>query len=227
MPAEMTYVPGGNFIFGPSGAEETRSTNPFYIDVHEATVEEYEACVVAAACTYGATGEEEEYATYMNYGSGKNRHPINYISWQEATDYCVWKGKRLATEEEWEKAARGEVGATYPWGEEDATGAFAVMKEGDGVAGCAVGSTGEVGQKTTGVSSYGAQDMAGNVLEWTDAWLSSEQTQRVLRGGSLFDGPNELKSSSRTSLEPGGRRGNTGVRCVVCTTAASGPGCVP
>lgn len=226
MPAEMTYVPAGDFIFGPSGAEETRTTNAFYVDIHEVTVEEYTACVAEEVCTYGATGDEWEYATYRNHDAGKNKHPINYVNWQEATDYCVWKGKRLATEEEWEKAARGPGGLTYPWGDEAATCEYALMMEADGAAGCAMDSTLEGGQKAQGVSPYGAHDMAGNVLEWTDSW-SSDPEKRVLRGGSLFHGVEGLKSSTRNSLAPLERHGSTGVRCVVCTAGASGPGCVP
>jgi len=194
----MAFVPAGDFTYG-SG--ETRTTGAFFIDIHEVTAGQYKACVDADGCQYnGGTG------SYHTYNNGKDNHPINYVSWHEAVAYCAWKGKRLPTEVEWEKAARGTDGRTYPWGNDAPTCDYAVMN------GCA-GDTQPVGSKEGGKSPYGAYDMAGNVWEWTNSWYSSNQSYRVLRGGSFVDNELLLRSSSRDLSFPTYRNLDYGFRC--------------
>ena len=100
----------------------------------------------------------------------------------------------------------------YPWGDETATCNYAVMNEGG--YGCGTDSTWEIGKKPNGVSPYGAHDMAGNVWEWTSSWWSSNQSYRVLRGGSFFHSEYYLRSSYRGSLySPDSRHYGFGFRC--------------
>jgi formylglycine-generating enzyme required for sulfatase activity len=200
----MVFVPAGNFTYG-SG--ETRTTEAFFIDIHEVTAGQYKACVEADECDYN--GSTSSY--YRTYNNNRDNHPINYVSWHEAVEYCTWKGKRLPTEVEWEKAARGTDGRTYPWGDETATCDYAVMYEGG--RGCGTDSTWPVGQKLNGASPYGVHDMAGNVWEWTDSWSSSSQSSRVLRGGSFNVSEDYLRSSDRGFHPPAYRNGLVGFRC--------------
>ena len=81
----------------------------FDVDLYELTAGDYKACVDASGCSYNC-GTGSNYT----YDNNKDNHPINYVNWQEAVDYCTWKGKRLPTEFEWEKAARGTDGRRYP-----------------------------------------------------------------------------------------------------------------
>ena len=216
----MVRVPAGDFFYGPGGGgSETLTTESFYIDIYEVTAWDYRTCVNAGVCSYnGGWGH------YHTYRESKENHPINNVNWQDAVDYCTWKGKRLPTEFEWEKAARGTDGRMYPWGDETATCNYAVMgQEGEGELGCGADSTWElgcgadstweVGQKPNGVSPYGAHDMAGNVWEWTSSWHSSSHTFRVFRGGSFNYHEPSLRCSHRNSHKPKGRYRNGGFRC--------------
>ena len=161
----------------------------YYIDVTEVTAADYAACVSAGGCTAAGSGA---YATYQV--AGKESHPINYVDWYQAEAYCIWAGKRLPTEAEWEKAARGADGRKYPWGNESPTCDVAVTSgcPGDTQPVCSVSPAGD--------SPYGLCDMAGNVFEWVADWYSSDYydtspannptgpnsgSTRVIRGGSF------------------------------------------
>jgi formylglycine-generating enzyme len=222
---------GGEFKMGsPLSPDEEpvhRVTVPtFEMLKTEVTVTQYATCVDASACT---VPDESAYfcPEDQNWGvSGQEGHPMNCVSWQQAVEFCTWMGGRLPTEAEWEYAARsgGQI-SPYPWGDEVATCAYAVMFEGG--YGCNVGYTAVVCSKTAGNTDQGLCDMAGNVREWvqdafhysydgapTDgsAWEGPDDSDRVTRGGSGFCDWNGVRVASRWGDSPSGIY-DVGLRC--------------
>ncbi len=207
---DEVLIPAGNFWMGCNVAVDPYCyTNGFpyhevyldgyYIDHTEVTVDAYSACVAAGGCT-----APPFISPYCNWGvAGRGLHPVNCVTWQQVYEYCAWAGKRLPTEAEWEKAARGTDGRKYPWGNETATCEYAVTYENG--CGCGIDSMMPVCSKSpAGDSPYGLCDMAGNVLEWTADWYLSNYystspasnptgpisgSTRVYRGGWFCGGP--------------------------------------
>jgi len=140
----------------------------YFIDKYPVTVSEYKSCIADGACSEAITNDYG-FNEYCNYGkSEKHNHPINCVNWFQAEEYCKWAGKRLPSEAEWEKAARGTDGRKYPWGNTPIVSCdYAVMADSRG-HGCGTGGTMPVGSKPLGVSPYGAYDMIGNVWEWVN-----------------------------------------------------------
>ena len=189
----------------------------FYMDVYEVANAPYKACVTAGKCkpprllTSATHTDYYENAQYGNY-------PVIDVDWDSAKTYCEWRGARLPTEAEWERAARSTDGRTFPWGEGiDKTRAnYAETKAGDPVA---------VGSYESGKSAEGLYDMAGNVWEWVADWYDVYpggnpstspdfgQKLRVLRGGAWLDPANSLRSAFRGQLDPTHSFGNIGFRC--------------
>lgn len=172
VPADMKCIPEGTFVRGSDEQEEDQRPeeelwlSTFFLDTYEATSEKWRACVAAGACRKHAG------PAYSGFSSA--RQPIVGISWFDARDFCAWKGKRLPTEAEWEKAARGPDGKRYPWGDERATCKRAIIEE-HGEKGCGLGkppkgATASVGSRAAGV--YGLFDMAGNSWEWVQDWYT-------------------------------------------------------
>jgi formylglycine-generating enzyme required for sulfatase activity len=137
----------------------------YKIGKYEVTVEQYKQCVDAAVCAAPTSGNYTQ--------EGRDKHPINSISWYDAQRFCSWLGGsdgkvRLPTEAEWEHAAKGDSNNLYVWGEDEPTCDKTVMESEDGVDGCGESSTAEVGSKTLDKSEFGVMDMAGNISEYTN-----------------------------------------------------------
>jgi formylglycine-generating enzyme required for sulfatase activity len=191
----------------------------FAIDRTEVTVEAYEACVWGGGCSEPNTGDSCNWEV-----SGRERHPINCVDWEQAKAYCAWAGKRLPTEAEWEKAARGEDGRKYPWGNLGFARAGKVANIADETAraqdskipwaleGYRDGyyDTAPVGSYPEGASPYGAQDMIGNVWEWLE---DESERGRAVRGGSWLCGPAYARASKRYWDGPAFRLLDFGFRC--------------
>ena len=173
-PEGMVWVPGGEFYMGCTDQRFARQfpdsmyqvlvyVDGFYMDKTEVTNAAYLECVQAKVCK----PYREGVAAAMKYGSDREfRHPnqpVVGVSWTDAKTYCEWRGKRLPREAEWERAARGDDGREYPWGNEppdkNKHGAFAGAKN---------GTTVDVGSYPDGRGPYGHFDLAGNVWEWTE-----------------------------------------------------------
>jgi serine/threonine-protein kinase len=131
-----------------------------------------------------------------NFPQDKPDHPAVFVSWDDALAFCEWAGLRLPTEGEWEKAARGTDGRSYPWGNEWREKHCNSREAG-------LGGTSQVGYfSPQGDSPYGCVDMCGNVWEWTDSWWDEKQTYRVVRGGSWYPIQISLRASTRSYYHP-------------------------
>lgn len=247
----MVNVPAGEFQMGCNEEVDNKCYNdekPYHkvilsaykIDKYEVTSCKYQECVDAGDCN-NYNESEPHFSAYSeefqkcNLGR-KDRldHPMNCVSWFGAKAYCEWVGKRLPTEAEWEKAARGTDGLKYPWGNtSDSTCSYAVMGRYDekrGPEGCGADSTWAVGSIEAGKSPYGAYDMAGNVIEWVNDWFLENYyyssplndpagpdsgDSRGLRGGSWQEWSDNLRTSTRGWDDPAYNESSSyGFRCV-------------
>ncbi|MDB4444067.1 bifunctional serine/threonine-protein kinase/formylglycine-generating enzyme family protein [bacterium] len=154
---------------------------------------------------------------------GKDDHPVTQVSYDDAANYCRWAGKKLPTEAQWEKAARGPEGNEYPWGNTEPDPTRANYRYGEELS----GTTTPVGHYTKGQSDYGAFDMAGNVYQWCRDWYDTGKRkgknptgpetgkERVVKGGSFNDSLGSLRSANRGWFEPDYSNFIFGFRCVL------------
>lgn len=157
----MVYVPEGDFLMG----DERRRVwvKAFYMDPFPVTNAQYQV-----------------FDPSHSFPPERARCPVSVgLSWFHAKAYALWAGKRLATEEEWEKAARGVDGRIFPWGNEyDPSKCNTVEGE--------LLNPTPMDRYPEGKSPYGCYDMVGNVWEWTDTWYDEERNLRVVKGGSYY-----------------------------------------
>ncbi|MBM3150586.1 MAG: hypothetical protein FJZ96_00030 [Chloroflexi bacterium] len=240
----LVYVPGGTFLMGAAATDPDADPDEhprhevlldaFWIDQYEVTHEAYTLCVEAGACNPPAEADDNgflyEYAAEIRDG------PVVNVTWSDAQAYCAWAGRRLPSEAEWEKAARGGDGRIYPWGDDPDAFHKAWYCEGciydpdhpdvldDFSRPAAVGSFPD------GASPYGALDMAGNVWEWVADWYSkttysqpalvnppgpANGSYRVMRGGGWTSPAIDLRLTYRQAYVPFSAWIDVGFRCAM------------
>jgi formylglycine-generating enzyme required for sulfatase activity len=225
---DMVEIPAGPFIRGTTNGgydeqpQRTIYLDAFSIDRYEVTNFQYQQFVTATG--HRKSGPPSRYAKSIGRMRGVNQ-PVVYVSWDDATEYCRWKGKRLPSEAEWEKAMRGIDGRLWPWGnQEKPNGAnWARVQDGHEV-------TAPVGTFQTDRSPFGVMDGAGNVMEWVSDWYgetyykySQERnppspefgTYRVLRGGGYTTTGGDIRVTSRSKMMPDFRDETIGFRCAI------------
>jgi formylglycine-generating enzyme required for sulfatase activity len=226
IPEEMVLIPAGPFIRGTDqgGFDEqpqrTLYLSGFMIDKYETTNSQYAGFV--AATGHRKSAPPSRYAKNMTRMRGVNQ-PVVYVSWDDAHAYCAWKGKRLPTEAEWEKAMRGLNGRLWPWGNVEVASAANWGRVDDGFE-----VTAPVGRFRSDESPFGVMDGAGNVMEWVDDWYQENAyrdaaesnprspehgTYKVLRGAGYTSSGSDLRITSRSKMVPDFRDETIGFRC--------------
>lgn len=245
--AYLIPIPAGEFIMGSDygadpyfmGAEGP--SHKVYVDTFsiyrtEVTNGMFQVCVSEQACPKPDENGSRTHSDY--YGNSKyDNYPVIHVSWESAQSYCKWAGGRLPTEAEWEKAARGEDGRLFPWGNDppydgqinmcdnycaDSGNRTAYIDDYPDVA--------PVGVHLGSESPYGVLDMSGNVWEWVFDWITAgypksyeyenpkgpaSGSARVLRGGSWRNIIAEIRTVVRISLTPEKSLDTVGFRCVI------------
>ncbi|MDH5526300.1 MAG: SUMF1/EgtB/PvdO family nonheme iron enzyme [Nitrospirota bacterium] len=244
--SNMARIPAGPAIIGNDGREITEGEGnldetpehvvelpAYYIDLYEVTNRRYSRYVTAS----GGTVNPPRHWKNGMIPEGREEHPVVFVSWFDADDFCRWEGKRLPNELEWEKAARGPDGNVFPWGNHfeleraNTPQRWASMND--------PGHTMPVGSFPSGKSPYGLFDMSGNVWEWTDSWYQPYpgnefpnnfygEKNRVLRGGSWYDCLSygcglSAPSFNRSRFTPKIKNSSFGFRCAADAPAASNP----
>lgn len=239
--APMILIPAGPFLMGSNDGlpnerpQHTVTLKAYYIDQFEVTAGRYQKFVESANRNLPPTWDDEA-------AQAMGDLPAVGMSWTDAAAYCKWAGRRLPTEAEWEKAARGTDGRRYPWGHMQpfvdianynrgmwVSEAVTLVPVNSGLEGMSV----RHGLKEGGKSPYGLFHMAGNAAEWVADWYDREYYQkspdvnptgpatgdkRVIRGGSWADLPTGLRVTSRVSAEPDYEDRTIGFRCAMDVT---------
>jgi formylglycine-generating enzyme required for sulfatase activity len=241
-PAGMVWIPAGLFAMGsnPDHIQQaaewcdcgTRQfedelymhevqVSGFYIDKYEVTNQQFKVFADASGYRTDAEKKNEAHTWRTEYTAGKDNHPVVWMTWNDAVAYCEWAGKRLPTEAEWEKAARGTDARLWPWG---SNWDNKLLNMGEGGR----KTTTPVGSFVDGASFYGVMDMAGNVWEWVNDWYDAGYYQsgviqdpqgpedgvdRVLRGGGYNNGIHDVRVANRHKGGQAGYAPDHGFRC--------------
>lgn len=238
VPNGMVAIPAGAFIMGSDKVDsegmgaQIGMVRPLYQDEHPGRkislslfyIDRYEVTKAQYKDFADQTGSRKP-PLWKNgaYPSGRENHPVTFVSWYDAVQYCRWAGKRLPTEAEWEKAARGPDGLEYPWGNRY-EGGRANTGDSD------VNDTTPVGRFESGKSPYGVYDLVGNAGEWVDDWYRPYpgnrqpsplygESLKVIRGGSWGGGGGHYamsifyRAAHRLFADPLDRYPDTGFRC--------------
>ncbi|MEI7990172.1 MAG: SUMF1/EgtB/PvdO family nonheme iron enzyme, partial [Chloroflexota bacterium] len=224
----MVYVPAGEFLMGSNdGDSDEKPQHKVYLDGYwmdktEVTNAMYQKCVADGSCKDPVGGKAS--ATHTDYygNSQYANYPVINVDWNQAQAYCKWAGGRLPSEAQWEKAARGEDGRKYPWGDGAPDSSLLNYNQN-------VGDTTEVGKYPSDASPYGIMDMSGNVWEWVNDWYdenyyknlpqknpmgSDSGEYRGLRGGSWVNEAWVVRGANRSWNLPGYRNHYyVGFRC--------------
>ena len=198
---DMVGVPAGSFSMGSDEYDDEQPVHAvrlsaFLLGITEVTVAAYARCVAMGVCDTPAGGEgcNDDLSAV-----DRQQHPANCVTWYDAATYCAWAGMRLPTEAQWEKAARGPSGSTYPWGNDLPGGAgncdrAVMMRAGLGL-GCGHDGTGPVGERPGGRNVYGIDDLAGNVWEWTaDAYDAEAYDREAATDPHVVGAPTDRRS---------------------------------
>ena len=226
-------IPAGTFTMGSDAGVTESPAHEVYlgeytIDPYEVTNAEYEACVDAGPCMPPSTAGSETRPSYYGnptYGD----YPVLHVAWNQAVEYCEWVGRRLPTEAEWEKAARGADERVYPWGDSpldcDHANYGSVPDEID----CNDDSV-AIGTYPLGVSSYEVHNLQGNVMEWMADWHDENYYQYGVdcctQGSSQYGDCTDISCDGQTVADPQGPVSGTyrvlrgGSYCYGCINAA-------
>ena len=227
----QVYVPSGSFLMGSTDTfneaelqekpQHTVFLDGYWVDQTEVTQGMFKRCIASGTCP-DVVHDLEQNPNFTN--SDYDNHPAIYVTWDQAKTYCERVGRRLPSEAEWEKAARGTDGRLYPWGDTPPNGNQALFDK-------ALNGTTSVGKYPDGISPYGALDMIGNVREWvTDFYneyyygesaernpqgpVEAKDNEHVLRGAAWTDAVHYTHVAMRFHHVPWSPGDNRGFRCV-------------
>jgi len=229
---ELVCVPAGAFFMGANdeihyAAPDEKpyhhvTLSAYWIDEYEVSNAQYAKCVKDGACTMPGQTKSVLHSDYY-YSVSFQNFPVESINWNQAKAYCEWAKRQLPTEAQWERAARGDNGAYYPWGNADGSCDKVNFK------GCGGQDSIAVDNNPKGISPYGAFNMSGNVQEWVNDWEDPTYYQNsldavdpqgpytgsdhIMRGGSFGMTLDHVYAFSKKTATAGFFDFNTGFRC--------------